>query len=121
MKKSLFILLLCLLASFSVFAQAEDPLAEEPDVMAMEVIEEKGKIYTLRIEFMPALDEARFIYTIPSSLFEQGEAIKIIRERISKFCTERGYYKYIYIRKDLTKYDNEKKVAIYTSFISFKK
>ncbi|MBR2107832.1 MAG: hypothetical protein IJ937_11260 [Treponema sp.] len=120
-KKSLLIFVLFTLAIFSVFAQTEDPLAEEPDIMAMEVIEEKGKLYTLRIEYMPVLDEARFIYTIPSSLFDQGEAMKIIRERILTFRGQRSYFNHVYLRKDLTKYDNEKNLAIYTSFIKFEK
>lgn len=120
-KKSLFTILLCTLAIFSVFAQYEDPLAEEPDIMAMEVIEEKRKLFTLRIEYMPNLDEARFIYTIPSSLFDQGEAMKVIRERILTFTSERNYYNHIYLRKDVTRYDNEKNLAIYTSFIKFGK
>ena len=120
-KKSLLIFLLFTIAVFSVFAQTEDPLAEEPDIMAMEVIEEKGKLYTLRIEYLPVLDEARFIYTIPSSLFDQGEAMKVIRERILKFRGERSYFNHAYLRKDLTKYDNEKNLAIYTSFIKFEK
>ncbi|MBR4012140.1 MAG: hypothetical protein IKI98_04890 [Spirochaetaceae bacterium] len=120
-KKSLLIFVLFTLAIFSVFAQTEDPLAEEPDIMAMEVIEEKGKLYTLRIEYMPVLDEARFIYTIPSSLFDQGEAMKVIRERILTFRGQRSYFNHVYLRKDLTKYDNEKNLAIYTSFIKFEK
>ena len=120
-KKSLLIFVLFTIAIFSVFAQTEDPLAEEPDIMAMEVIEEKGKLYTLRIEYMPVLDEARFIYTIPSSLFDQGEAMKVIRERILTFRGQRSYFNHVYLRKDLTKYDNEKNLAIYTSFIKFGK
>ena len=120
-KKSLLIFVLFTLAIFSVFAQTEDPLAEEPDIMAMEIIEEKGKLYTLRIEYMPVLDEARFIYTIPSSLFDQGEAMKVIRERILTFRGQRSYFNHVYLRKDLTKYDNEKNLAIYTSFIKFEK
>lgn len=120
-KKSLLIFVLFTIAIFSVFAQSEDPLAEEPDVMAMEIIEEKGKLYTLRIEYMPVLDEARFIYTIPSSLFDQGEAMKVIRERILTFRGQRSYFNHVYLRKDLTKYDNEKNLAIYTSFIKFEK
>ena len=120
-KKSLLIFVLFTIAIFSVFAQTEDPLAEEPDIMAMEVIEEKGKLYTLRIEYMPVLDEARFIYTIPSSLFDQGEAMKVIRERILTFRSQRSYFNHVYLRKDLTKYDNEKNLAIYTSFIKFEK
>ena len=120
-KKSLLIFVLFTIAIFSVFAQTEDPLAEEPDIMAMEVIEEKGKLYTLRIEYMPVLDEARFIYTLPSSLFDQGEAMKVIRERILTFRGQRSYFNHVYLRKDLTKYDNEKNLAIYTSFIKFEK
>ena len=120
-KKSLLIFVLFTIAIFSVFAQTEDPLAEEPDIMAMEVIEEKGKLYTLRIEYMPVLDEARFIYTIPSSLFDQVEAMKVIRERILTFRGQRSYFNHVYLRKDLTKYDNEKNLAIYTSFIKFEK
>ena len=120
-KKFLFISLFFALAICSVFAQSEDPLAEEPDIMAMEIIEEKGKLYTLRIEYLPVLDEARFIYTIPSSLFDQGEAMKVIRERILTFRGQRSYFNHVYLRKDLTKYDNEKNLAIYTSFIKFEK
>ena len=45
-KKYLFTFLLFSLAIFSVFAQYEDPIATEPDIMAMEVIEEKGKLFT---------------------------------------------------------------------------
>ena len=121
--KLLFIFLFFAIAMTSVFAQSqdEDPLAEEPDIMAMEVIEEKGKLYTLRIEYMPVLDEARFIYTIPSSLFDQGEAMKVIRERILTFRGQKSYFNHAYLRKDLTKYDTEKTLAIYTSFIKFEK
>lgn len=121
--KLLFIFLFFAIAMTSVFAQSqdEDPLAEEPDIMAMEIIEEKGKLYTLRIEYMPVLDEARFIYTIPSSLFDQGEAMKVIRERILTFRGQKSYFNHAYLRKDLTKYDNEKNLAIYTSFIKFEK
>jgi hypothetical protein len=121
--KLLFVILFFAIAMTSVFAQAkeEDPLAEEPDIMAMEIIEEKGKLYTLRIEYMPVLDEARFIYTIPSSLFDQGEAMKVIRERILTFRGQKSYFNHAYLRKDLTKYDNEKNLAIYTSFIKFEK
>ena len=111
-KKYLFTFLLFSLAIFSVFAQYEDPIATEP---------EKGKLFTLRIEYMPNLDEARFIYTIPSSLFDQGEAMKVIRERILTFTSERNYYNHIYLRKDVTRYDNENNLAIYTSFIKFGK
>lgn len=121
-KKLIFLFLFCVLAC-AAFTQIPDtdPLAKEPDIMAMEIIEEKGKLYNLRIEYLPVLDEARFIYTIPSSLFDQGEAMKVIRERALKFRGERSYFNHVYLRKDLTKYDNEKNLAIYTSFIKFEK
>lgn len=85
----------------------------------IEVIEEKNKLVTMTIEFIPSLDEARFIYTCPAGSFELGEAMKTIKERASNFTKERGFFFYTYLRPDVTRYDNEKKLASYTSFIKF--
>lgn len=122
LKKSFLVFALCFFAVFVVFAQtAEDILAEEPDLTEVEVIEHKDKLYTLRIEFMPAVNEARFIYITQSSLFDQGTAMNVIRERVESFKTERSYFKHIYALKDVTKYDKETNTAIYTSFLKFEK
>ncbi len=116
----------CILIAFFAFAQTnapvdEDPLAEEPDLKKVETIVEKGKLYTLTIEYMPNLDEARFIYKCPAPLFDQGDGMNVIRERVRDFQVEHNYYGYAYMKKDVTKYDNETNYAIYMSFIKFQK
>lgn len=85
----------------------------------MEVIQEKNKLVSMTIEYIPSLDEARFIYSCPSGLFERGEAIRAVKERATDFTKERGYFFYTYIRPDVTRYDNERKMAVFTSFIKF--
>jgi hypothetical protein len=121
LKRVIFVVL-CLGLCFSLYAQTVDEiLGAEPDYQKMEVIEEQGKLYTLTIEYYPALDEARFIYRKNAHLFDQGEAMIVIRERAAKFVAERSYFSYSYSRKDVTKYDNDKDMVVYTSFITLKK
>lgn len=120
--RKLFFMVFCIVACFSLFAQtAEEALEEEPDYKKTEVIEETGRLYTLTIEYYPSLDEARFIYKKNSHLFDQGEAMTVIRERAAKFVAERSYYSYTYSRRDVTKYDNDNDLVVYTSFITLKK
>jgi hypothetical protein len=89
------------------------------DPTRTEVIQEKDKLVTMTIEYIPITDEARFVYSCPSGLFDQGAAMTAIKKRAMAFTKERGYYFYTYIRKDDTKYDNASKTAIYTSYIQF--
>ncbi|MCR4938662.1 MAG: hypothetical protein K5930_00975 [Treponemataceae bacterium] len=120
--KKIFFLVICLVSCFSLFAQTvEEALEVEQDFKKTEIIEEKGRLYTLTIEYFPALDEARFTYKKNSHLFDQGEAMNTIRERAAKFVLERSYYSYTYSRKDITKYDNDNDLVVYTSFITLKK
>ena len=120
--KRLFFVLICVFLCFSLYAQTvEEALSEEPDYQKTEIIEEKGKLYTLTIEYFPALDEARFVYRKNAHLFDQGEAMIVIRERAAKFVAERSYYSYSYSRRDVTKYDNDNDQVVYTSFITLKK
>ena len=120
--KRIIFVMLCMGLCFSLYAQTVDEiLGAEPDYQKMEVIEEQGKLYTLTIEYYPALDEARFIYRKNAHLFDQGEAMIVIRERAAKFVAERSYFSYSYSRKDVTKYDNDKDMVVYTSFITLKK
>ena len=120
--RRIFLVVLCIGICFSLYAQTVDEiLGAEPDYQKMEVIEEQGKLYTLTIEYYPALDEARFIYRKNAHLFDQGEAMIVIRERAAKFVAERSYFSYSYSRKDVTKYDNDKDMVVYTSFITLKK
>lgn len=120
--RRVFFLVLCIGLCFSIYAQTiEEILEEEPDYQKTEIIEEKGRLYTLTIEYYPALDEARFVYKKNMRLFDQAEAMSVIRERATKFIAERSYYSYSYSRKDVTKYDNANDLVIYTSFITLKK
>lgn len=118
MKKLLILTAVFLLASGVLFAAEEDTSTNSTQQQT-EVIVERDKTTTLTIEFMPSIDEARFIYSCPSTLFEQGEAMRVIKERVILFTKERGYFFYTYIRQDVTRYDNEKNMATCTSFIKF--
>ncbi|MCM1321314.1 MAG: hypothetical protein NC041_00740 [Bacteroides sp.] len=108
MKKNCIILCFCIFCLAFLFAQQQ-----------VEIVEEKGKTSMMTIEFIPSVDEARFIFSCPAGLFDQGEAVKSIKERAVLFTKERGYFFYTYIRPDVTKYDNTGKTAVYTSFIKF--
>ena len=120
--KRVFFLVICIGLCFSLYAQTVDEiLGDEPDYQKTETIVEQGRLYTLTIEYYPALDEARFIYRKNAHLFDQGEAMIVIRERAAKFVAERSYYSYSYSRKDVTKYDNDNDLVVYTSFITLKK
>ena len=109
MKKFIIMALMLMICVLSIQAQE------------MEVIHEKNKLVLMTIEYIPSIDEARFIYSCPSGLFERGEAISAIKERATDFTKERGYFFYTYIRPDVTRYDNERKTAVFTSFIKFLK
>ena len=91
--------------------------AETPSV---QVIQEKGKLDTITIEFIKEFDEARFIYTIPSSLFDKGDTIEKINQRATAFTKENGYYFYNRIQDDVIRYDNLKNIATYTATMKFK-
>lgn len=136
MKKIAVTVILLLALCFSIFAQdvaetnpAAQEIAPSADISSdelnstannqIEVITEKDRLVTMVIEFIPYTDEARFIYSCPSGLFEQGKAMNYIKERAVKFTKERGYFFYTYTRPDMTRYDNENKIASYTSYIKF--
>ncbi len=109
MKKFLIGIFIVFLA-FTVFAEA--PTAQ--------VFQEKGKLDTITIEYYKAFDEARFIYTIPASLFDKGDTIEKINQRASEFTRENGYYFYNRIQDDVVRYDNVKNIATYTTTMKFK-
>lgn len=110
MKKSLISFLIGFLIIGGLWAQKQQQV---------EVIQEKDKLVSMTIEFIPSLDEARFIYSCPAGSFDQGSAMVAIKERAEKFTKERGYFFYTYIEKAVTKYDNVNKIAYYTAFIKF--
>lgn len=105
------ILTICVLL-FTFVAFAETP--------SVQVFKEKGKLDTITIEFIKEFDEARFIYTIPSSLFDKGDTIEKINQRATAFTKENGYYFYNRIQDDVVRYDNVKNIATYTATMKFK-
>ena len=105
-----------LVAIFIVFF-AFSVYAELPSV---DVIQEKGKIDSLTIEFIKEFSEARFIYTIPASLFDKADTIEKINQRATAFTKENGYYFYNRIQDDVVRYDNVKNIATYTATMKFK-
>ncbi len=110
MKKSISCFLIGFLMIGALFAQKQQQV---------EVIQEKNKLVSMTIEFIPSLDEARFIYSCPAGSFDLGDAMVAVKERAEKFTKERGYFFYTYIEKAVTKYDNVNKIAYYTAFIKF--
>ena len=110
MKKSISCFLIGFLMIGALFAQKQQQV---------EVIQEKNKLVFMTIEFIPSLDEARFIYSCPAGSFDLGDAMVAVKERAEKFTKERGYFFYTYIEKAVTKYDNVNKIAYYTAFIKF--
>lgn len=118
-----FILFFCLLfVCFVSYAQEYD-IPEAVDPLRIEVVQ--GKIISedlkrtgsVVIEFLPAYDEARFVYRCPTPLFEQSSAMLAIKEAVSSFVKERGYYYYTYLKSDDTRFDPNSQSAIYTSYI----
>lgn len=123
MKKILIVFCLIFMC-FGAFAQdGYVAFSEEQDPFKIELIqgniisEDLKKGGKVVIEFMPAYDEARVVYTCPTPLFEQSIAMLAIKESITSFIKERGYYFYTYLKSDDTKFDAEKRTAIYTSYI----
>lgn len=124
MKKYIVAFCLVSILSFSAFAQSEGYQMPEPaELLKVEIVD--GEITsadlrqtgTVAIEFMPAFDEARFVYMCPAPLFEQSTAMLAIKEAITNFIKSRGYYFYTYLKSDDTRYDSETKTAIYTSYV----
>ena len=109
MKKFL-VAIFVIFLTFAIFA-------ETPSV---QVIREKGKLDTITIEYYKDFNEARFIYTIPASLFDKGDTIEKINQRASTFTKENGYYFYNRIQDDVVRYDNVKNIATYTATMKFK-
>ncbi len=84
-----------------------------------EFIQEKEKLYTLDIEYYQELQELKITYTCNSGIFDEEEAVTIIKNRMITFTKENGYFSYSFYSKDVLKYDNENRLAKYTSFVKF--
>ena len=124
MKKFIFAFCFVSILTLSAFGQSGTVTSSESsDQLKIETLEGKissqdlKKVGKVVIEYMPAHDEARFIYMCPSALFEQSNAMLAIKESIAAFIKERGYYFYTYTKSDDTRFDKESKTAIYTSYV----
>jgi hypothetical protein len=84
-----------------------------------EFIQEKEKLYTLDFEYFPELQELKITYSCNSGIFDEKEAITTIKNRLIPFTKEKGYFSYSFYTKDVLKYDNENRIAKYTSFVKF--
>lgn len=122
MKKYILCVLYILIVGMFSFAQ--DSTASDTDkYMQVEIVQgsittpELKKVGTVTIEYMPAYDEARVIYTCPTPLFEQSTAMLANKESILAFIKERGYYYYSFLKADDTRYNGETNMAVYTSYI----
>lgn len=128
--KKILSLLIIMVSIFTVFAQtttesattAQDAIetitTTSTDTLTQTIVE-KGKLYTLTIDYTQSIDEAIFTYSINSSLFDQSEAMTTIRDRVETFIKEHGYYYYTYLGADITKYDNANELALYMSHFKF--
>jgi hypothetical protein len=113
---------LLLLASSVVISQAAtDPATvgvDQEDPTKVEVItENQDRGISLTIEYTPITDEARFIYSCPSALFDQGAAMNAIKVRAAAFVKERGYSFYTHQRQDVMNASSAQKITTYTSFL----
>jgi hypothetical protein len=120
MKKFLIPFCACLTLAASAVISQSAPAANDPSTI--EVIEEQVTLTgnltaTVKIEFIPLTEEARFFYTCATTLFDQGAAMNTIKERLAKFIKEKGYNFYTYQRPDETKFDYEAKRTTYISYV----
>jgi hypothetical protein len=85
----------------------------------VEYIQEKEKLYTLDLEYYPDIQELKITYTCNSGIFDEREAITTIKSKLITFTKENGYFSYSFYTKDILKFDNESRLAKYTSFVKF--
>ena len=104
-----------------IFSVVFSALAEESAIPFTVLITEPADNYSISIEYTEMLGEARFIYSCDNRLFDERDAIKIVRERLITFTKEKGYYSYSYLRPTITKTDYENHKTYFYSFVLLKK
>ncbi len=132
-KKRVFLILLAaVICSACAFAQVFDEETGEyveipsavPDYNKYETIEEKsGGLVIFKIEYWPAVDEARFSYSKPSTLFDQGDAYAAVVQRIMKFQLEHSYFGYTYMTRDQLHFEKDKNPerTVYSAYVKFER
>ena len=113
MKKIVLFFVIVIIAVFSI-------AAEETEVPFTVLINEPADNYSIAIEYTEMLNEARFIYSCDSKLFDERDAIKIVRERLINFTKEKGYFSYSYLRPTITKTDYANHKTYFYSFVVLK-
>ena len=104
-------------------ADTQELLKGEPDYTGVQILEGKvtsnylKKVGKITIEYMPAYNEARFIYSCPSPLYDEKNAIPAVKESIVNFYKEKGYYTYTYLKPSLTSSDGKTNTTTHTAFV----
>lgn len=113
-----FVLILSTMAFSQDFYYAEETdQSSLVEIVKGEIIsDELKKVGQVTIQYMPAYDEARFIYSCPTALFDQSTAMLAVKESISSFIKDRGYYFYTYLKQDDIRYGDNKQTT-YTSYV----
>lgn len=82
----------------------------------------KDKTASVRIEYMPMVDEVRIYYTSMYVTYEPGEAMNSVLACLQDFTKEYQYYSYKYLERDRERYfKNERGInmAQYVSHVKF--
>lgn len=87
MKKLLIVLSISFFTMMHIFAAAPSPV---------EVKEYQKDSYWVTVEYMPDIDEARILYTVPERLFDIRNAVQIVRDYARDLCREKNFSRYIY-------------------------
>lgn len=84
-----------------------------------EVMEHKEALYSITVEYYDTLQEARIVYVCPETLFDQGVAVKAVKDRAIQLCKEKGFSKYSYTNPDNRRQrkDGNIRMTVYTTYI----
>ncbi len=85
-----------------------------------QVFEEKTDKYSVKIQYVEEMAQAKFIITIPQALFERSKAFNLMNDKIRKFQTEQYFSSYARIRDDQVRYNNSQKQVVYVADVQFK-
>lgn len=124
-KKAFVVLAALMFCSAVAVAQSEEeelPPASD-DYSKVEIIEEKNGLVQIKIEYWPSVDEARFYYSKPTSLFDTGDAYAAVVQRIVKFQYEHSYFSYTYMTRDALRFDKNvnPERTIYSAYVKFER
>ncbi len=85
-------------------------------------LDEKDKTASVRIEYIPMVDEARIYYTCMYVQYDSGRAMNSVLGCLEDFTKENKYYHYKYMSKDRERYYKDSRGiswAEYSSHVKF--